>query len=316
MGGSSNGVIDATEQLSGTHVLRSPPPTLQCNRGATGENGAHSSLAFLRTSRIALRMGGRDPEGAAGRGSSLQTVIPDSMQLTSPERWGSSDSHHVSATVSSDDQQQGRAHKPEEGEAELRQGSSMMRTYRKEYDYSQPNVSLLVGRPRDGTRVHHFQNESSLDNDNNHSPPKVTNIPIPIAQPLQLQQREYSAQQRRADEERRLIATMSLGSQRDIVCKNLPYTWRELVPFSCPVTHPELMSYDPSGYHSLVAKQTRDIGMRMIDLEAGNRHRSLEGLDLNAERGVLGLSLQKHVTALRMRHLSTYPGISKGLAPS
>jgi hypothetical protein len=77
-------------------------------------------------------------------------------------------------------------------------------------------------------------------------------------------------------DERRLVATMSVGSRRDIVCKNLPYTWRELVPFSCPVAHPELMSYDPSGYHSLVANQTRDIGMRMIDLEAGNRHRSSE----------------------------------------
>lgn len=264
---------------------------------------AHSS-PFLRTARLRdVSAAQQTTHGAASL--AVDAIIPDTMQLTSPARWSG---------VSVDGASASRVHTTEGGTARTRTAEvtsalsttttlGMTSNYMKEYDYSQPTVSLKLSA-----------HTSSDKRDHNTAPMAHLSAAPSPHQPVVLHQRAYSGQVQRAREQALVVAATSQGSPRELLYKGLPYTWRELVPFSCPVTHPELMSYDPSGYHSAVAKQTRDIGMRMIDLEAGRRHRSLEGLDLNAERGVTGLSLDKHVKAYRMTQVGTYPGITYGLA--
>jgi hypothetical protein len=269
---------------------------------------AHSS-PFLRTARLRdVSATTRATNGVASL--AVDAIIPDSMQLTSPARWGGSDvaqgrpTTAASRTANDDDTQRENLH----SRAEITATSSttvlgMTSSYMKEYDYSQPTVSMKLSD--NGRHVAPSKVAPQTQNRVSKSSPR---------QPVVLHQRAYSAQVQRAREQNAVIAAASQGTPRELLYKGLPYTWRELVPFSCPVTHPELMSYDPSGYHSAVARQTRDIGMRMVDLEAGRRHRSLEGLDLNAERGVTGLSLEKHVKAYRMTQVGTYPGFSYGLS--
>lgn len=251
---------------------------------------AHSS-PFLRSSRlkdvpIGTPTRHQQPCASSSADAAVETIIPNSMQLTSPARWTDT-LNHASPTTTT---------------LSSAMHTTMSQTYQKDYDYTQPNVSMLMHR--------NAAAEGSAVDDERSG--KKREVALPVG-PIVLRQREYSGQVRRAQEEAALRASTSQGSPRDLLYKGLPYTWRELVPFSCPVNHPELMSYDPAGYHSAVAKQTRDIGMRMIDLQAGQRHRSLEGLDLNVERGVTGLSLNKHVTAHRMQQLNSYPGITNGL---
>lgn len=107
--------------------------------------------------------------------------------------------------------------------------------------------------------------------------------------------------------------------------RNLPYTWRDLVPFSVPVRHPEVMSSNALGYHSAVVRQTNDTGLRIIDerlLSPWQREQlgscsavpngALDGFALHlCERGVREMSLRKHSLAHKMESLATYPGVAQ-----
>ena len=85
--------------------------------------------------------------------------------------------------------------------------------------------------------------------------------------------------------------------------------WRERLPFVVPVKHPELMSYDPTMYHSQVRKQVRDSGLRAVHMPAADLLSTTDVLNLNVERGVLGMSLRKHSEDFRMMRVDTYPGL-------
>lgn len=197
----------------------------------------------------------------------------------------------------------------------------MTHTYMKEYDYTQPTASTTIHRTTDDTSREAAERPTALPKD---APPSEVVVAIKSSnktagvvftpKSVSMSQQTFSGQRRRAEKEQALKARCLSASPRQLLYQGLPYTWRELVPFACPVRHPEIMSYDANSYHSIVAKQCRDIGMRVIDLTAGARnHRSLEGLDLNAERGVTALSLRKHSQAYRMQQMATYPGLAYGL---
>lgn len=203
----------------------------------------------------------------------MDAVVPDSMELTSPSRW----SQPATTTEGSP--------------------SRFQQSYEREYDYTLPNVSTQVATQ--AIRVH--KDTNAVVAQQQHQPRGL--------KAAHLVQQSFSGQVRRSEEEASLKQAAAQPTPREVLCRGLPYTWRDLVPFHCPILHPEIMSYDPAGYHSIVAKQTRDIGMRIVDSEACFRHRALEGLDLNMERGVTGLSLRKHVAVFRMQQLSTYPGV-------
>jgi hypothetical protein len=89
---------------------------------------------------------------------------------------------------------------------------------------------------------------------------------------------------------------------------NILLDWRTRLPFVVPVQHPELMSYDPTMCHSVVRRLVRDNGLRAVCMPAVDVMSHSDTLDLNVERGVLGMSLRKHSEAFRMTRVDTFPG--------
>ena len=86
-------------------------------------------------------------------------------------------------------------------------------------------------------------------------------------------------------------------------------SWRQRLPFVVPSQHPELMSYDPTMCHSAVRRLVRDSGLRAIYVPAVDALSHTDTLNLNVEKGVLGMSLRKHSEAFRMSRIDTYPGL-------
>lgn len=195
-------------------------------------------------------------------------------------------------------------------------------SYLKAVDYTSPTATVHIGQTAEAQLV-------LRDAHNNKKAVSFSEQPLvvePTTQPKRLeresdrhkvllQQEPVSLQTKLREADERLRRTCQAPKGKELLFQGLPYTWREIVPFDCPITHPEIMSYDPNNYHSVVAKQTRDIGMRVINLSLLRKgQRSVESIDLNVERGVKGMSLRKHSTQYRMERLSTYPGIGAVLS--
>ena len=93
--------------------------------------------------------------------------------------------------------------------------------------------------------------------------------------------------------------------------------WRTAVPFSVPVRRPELLCNDPSSYHSVTKRSCADRGMRFVDPSGYQYYPWVEAegvFSLDAERGMTGVSLQKHSTAYRMTDAKSYPGMRQRAA--
>lgn len=274
-----------------------------------------------------------DQQPASVRATVHNPLIWESSQLTSPRRWREggtpkSSSLHLAAITGGNDDAPHRSSSASAKDTSVALASCTMASsasivpsvgplgasYMKVYDYSQPQVATKLHTSPKSVSFAVASDDSDAEASRMEVPCEGRRGFQPIGRRVLLKPNRASGQRRRAETEA-LAAAKGSTSPRALLYEGLPYTWRQLVPFECPVRFPELMSYDATCYHSTVARQCRDSGMRLLDLKkaaaaAGKPFGPLEGLDLNAERGVTGLSLRKHSVAYRMQDASTYPGIA------